>query len=269
MKQLLLFDSAPKDRNCSPVGVERLVGSRSTQARTHLDLFSGIGGFALAARWAGLKTVAFCEIEDFSRRVLSKNFPGIPIHKDIRELEGSKYEGIGIITGGFPCQNISRAGTGAGLSGHRSSLWSEMFRVIGEVRPKWVIIENASSLRGNGLASILQDLWTLGFDAEWHIISAACVGASHQRERTWIIANSDGGGCEAARITESLGKVFAGETYKQLPPAESGRFLGREGWVPEPRMDRITDDVPGRMGEISGYGNAIVPQVAYEILRCI
>lgn len=247
------------------VQIDTLVSVR----RTHLDLFSGIGGFALAAQWAGFETVAFCEIEDFPRKVLNKHWPRVPIHRDIRSLDGKLYTGTDVVTGGFPCQDISRAGTGAGLDGERSGLWSEMFRIIDEVRPQWVIIENASSLRSNGLASILQDLWQVGFDAEWHIIPATAVGASHKRERTWVIANANGGGCEAQRITESLAEVFTGETYKQLPPSESGRALGSEGWIPERGMDRIADDVPGRVGEIAGYGNAIVPQIAYEILRAI
>jgi len=235
----------------------------------HLDLFSGIGGFALAAQWAGMETVAFCEIDEFCHKVLSKNFPNILIHNDIKTLNGADYAGIDIVTGGFPCQDISRAGKGAGLLGSRSGLWHEMHRVIKEIRPRWVVIENSSSLRSNGLAPILQDLWEIGFDAEWHIIPASAIGCCHTRDRTWIIANANSGGREAERVTKSMGEILNSEAYKQLPIAESGRFLGPKGWVPQSRMDRIIDDVPGRVGEISGYGNAIVPQVAYEILRCI
>ena len=107
----------------------------------HLDLFSGIGGFALAAQWAGIETVAFCEIDDFACKVLNKNFPCIPVHRDIRELDGSLYAGIDLITGGYPCQPFSTAGKRKGADDPRH-LWPEMFRVIKQSRPSWIVCEN-------------------------------------------------------------------------------------------------------------------------------
>lgn len=209
-----------------------------------LDLFSGIGGFSLGLeRTGGFRTVAFCEIDPYCRRVLAKHWPGVPIHDDIRTLsyaygagcqeshllqqgrsgvvgtrsEISDAQGkrcrqgrpgrivacgkdgtpardiadgpIDVICGGFPCQDISAAGQGAGITGERSGLWFEMSRVIGEVRPRYALIENVSALLGRGLHRVLSDLAALGYDAEWHCIPASAVGAPHRRDRIWIVAN--------------------------------------------------------------------------------
>ena len=163
-----------------------------------LDLFSGIGGFSLGLeRTGGFETVAFCEIEPFCQRVLAKHWPEGPIYGDVRELTAAKLaaDGIGridVICGGFPCQDISVAGRGAGLEGERSGLWFEYARLIGELRPRYVIVENVAALLGRGLGRVLGELATLGYDAEWHCIPAAAVGAPHRRDRVWIIAHAGG-----------------------------------------------------------------------------
>ena len=159
-----------------------------------LDLFSGIlGGFSLGLeRTGGFKTVAFCEIEEFPRKVLAKHWPDVPCYHDIRELTGDRLRADGIavdvICGGFPCQDISKAGRGAGIDGERSGLWADYARLIGELRPKYVVVENVSALLNRGLDRVLGDLATLGYDAEWHCIPAAAVGAPHIRDRIWIVA---------------------------------------------------------------------------------
>jgi len=158
-----------------------------------LDLFSGIGGFSLGLeRTGGFRTVAFCEIEPFCRRVLAKHWPAIPCYDDVRTLTAARLAADGIavdvICGGFPCQDISVAGKGAGIAGERSGLWSEYARIIGEVRPRYVIVENVAALLGRGLSRVLGDLAALGFDAEWNCIPASAVGAPHRRERIWILA---------------------------------------------------------------------------------
>jgi DNA (cytosine-5)-methyltransferase 1 len=158
-----------------------------------LDLFSGLGGFSLGLeRTGGFKTVAFCEIEEFPRRVLAKHWPEIPIYEDVRTLTVDRLRADGIavdvICGGFPCQDISLAGKGAGLAGERSGLWSEYARLIGELRPRYVIVENVAALLSRGLGAVLGDLAALGFDAEWHCIPASAVGAPHRRDRLWIVA---------------------------------------------------------------------------------
>ena len=179
-----------------------------------LDLFSGIGGFSLGLERAthegeydGFETVAFCEIEKFPRRVLAKHWPGVPCYLDVRELTASQLaaDGIGridVITGGFPCQDISRAGKQAGLSeGTRSGLWSEIVRLAGELRPRFIIMENVANLLsgpsgqpGGWFGRVLGDLAECGYDAEWENIPAAALGAPHRRERIWLMAYSDESG---------------------------------------------------------------------------
>jgi DNA (cytosine-5)-methyltransferase 1 len=157
-----------------------------------LDLFSGIGGFSLGLERAGMRTVAFCEREPYARAVLAKHWPDVPCYPDVCELTADRLarDGISVdvICGGFPCQDISLAGKGAGLAGERSGLWREYARLIGELRPRFVIVENVAALLSRGLAEVLGDMAAIGFDAEWHCIPAAAVGAPHRRDRIWIIA---------------------------------------------------------------------------------
>lgn len=182
-----------------------------------LDLFSGIGGFSLGLERVGMRTVAFCEVDPFCRAVLAKHWPGIPCFPDIRNLTSSLLEHNDIwpdvLCGGFPCQDISVAGKGAGLAGERSGLWGEYARLIGEIRPRYVVVENVSALLGRGLDTVLGDLASLGYDAEWHCIPASYVGAPHRRDRTWIIAYP---GCDQLRV-ESRGIGREGRPGTSLP----------------------------------------------------
>ncbi len=160
---------------------------------TVLDLFSGIGGFSLGLeRTGGFKTIAFCEIDPFCRRVLAKHWPGVPCFEDIERL--SLERGFAdVVCGGFPCQDLSIAGRGEGITGKRSGLWSHLCRIIGEVRPRYAIVENVPRLlsggRGTWMGKVLGDLAAVGYDAEWHCIPASVVGAPHIRDRVWIVAN--------------------------------------------------------------------------------
>lgn len=160
-----------------------------------LDLFSGIGGFSIGLERAGFKTVAFCEIDPYCRAVLKKHWPGVVCFSDVRLLNRDMLDLFGItvdvICGGFPCQDISLAGKGAGLKGARSGLWSEFHRLIKEIRPRYAIIENVSALRSRGLDQILRQLAEIGYDAEWHCIPASAVGAPHRRDRVWIVAYAE------------------------------------------------------------------------------
>ena len=163
-----------------------------------LDLFSGIGGFSLGLeRTGGFETVAFCEIEKFPQKVLAKHWPGVPIYEDVKELTAERLirDGIrpDIITGGFPCQDISVAGNQKGMGeGTRSGLWSECARLVGEIRPRYAIFENVTALlsgeSGKWFERVLWDLSEVGYDAEWHCIPASELGANHHRDRVWIIA---------------------------------------------------------------------------------
>lgn len=164
-----------------------IVGGRAVTLRV-LDLFSGIGGFSLGLERAGMKTVAFCEIDPYCRAVLRKHWPSVPIFEDVRTLRGTDVEAVDVICGGFPCQDISFAGKGAGIQGERSGLWREYARLIGEIRPRFVIVENVAALLGRGLHVILGDLAAIGHDAVWHCIPASAVGAPHRRDRVWIVA---------------------------------------------------------------------------------
>ena len=172
-----------------------------------LDLFSGIGGFSLGLeRTGGFETVAFCEIEPFPRMVLNKHWPDVPIFEDVAKLDAEQLKAknieVDVICGGFPCQDISAAGKGAGLNGKRSGLWYEFHRLIKEIKPQYAIIENVSILRSRGLEEVLRSLAEIGYDAEWHCIPASAVGAPHQRDRIWVIAYPSIGGCQDGAIND-------------------------------------------------------------------
>ena len=162
----------------------------------HVDLFSGIGGFSLGLeRTGGFKTVAFCEIEEYPRKVLQKHWPDVKQYEDIRKLnyERLKADGIDsidIITGGYPCQPFSVAGKQKGVEDKRH-LWPEYFRLIKECRPTWVIGENVSGHIKLGLDSVIEDLESENYSVRPFSISASSVGANHQRERIWIVAYSE------------------------------------------------------------------------------
>lgn len=157
-----------------------------------LDLFSGIGGFSLGLeRTGGFETVSFCEMKPHAQAVLAKNFPGVPCHSDVTTYEFQRGE-ADVITAGFPCQDISFAGVGAGLAGARSGLYREVVRALRVVRPRYAVLENVAALLSRGLGTVLGDLAEVGYDAEWHCIPASAVGAPHRRDRVWIVANARG-----------------------------------------------------------------------------
>jgi DNA (cytosine-5)-methyltransferase 1 len=154
-----------------------------------LDLFSGIGGFSLGLHKTGkYETKAFCEWDKTCQSVLRKNFPGVVIYDDIKDLSLNEDSGYDVLVGGFPCQDLSLAGRGAGLEGDRSSHWFHYLRLIEESKPKGCIIENVSALRSRGLDTVLRGLDAVGYDAEWHCITAKHLGASHERDRLFVLA---------------------------------------------------------------------------------
>ncbi len=157
-----------------------------------LDVFSGIGGFSIGLEAASMQTVAFCEINPFCRKILTRHWPSIPVFPDITTINKEDLKmlpRIDVIAGGFPCQDISVAGKQKGIAAKRSGLWKEFARLINEIRPKYAIIENVANLRSKGLIAVLQDLWEIGYNAEWHCIPASAFGAPHRRDRIWIIAH--------------------------------------------------------------------------------
>ncbi len=258
-----------------------------------LDLFSGIGGFSLGLERAGMRTIAFCEIDPYARSVLARHWPAVQCYHDVRTITGAGLRADGIIPdvicGGFPCQDISSAGQRVGITGPRSGLWSHYARLIGEVRPEFVIVENVSDLRYRGLDDVLGDLASIGYDAEWHCIPAAAVDAPHFRDRVWIIAYPNGrrlrfGGAngEDGRSVPSQGSV--GLVHRSnggegvLAHADSQSLVGpaiaraqRDPWPPEPAVDRLDDGLPGDVARerLRALGNAVVPQIPEIIGRAI
>jgi DNA (cytosine-5)-methyltransferase 1 len=206
----------------------------------HLDLFSGIGGFALAARWMNWQTIAFCEIDEYCQRVLAKNFPNIPIHSDIEKLDATVYRGrVSILTGGFPCQPHSAAGKGLGTKDERY-LWPKMYKVIKDVSPNWIVAENVSGLRTTAADEILSDLEEEGYSCWPLVVGALHTGAPHERRRVWIIANSNREGLEEWKgQREDNGSQFS------TPERSSYRPYWRSGRdAPEPRIRRVDDGLP-------------------------
>ena len=191
-----------------------------------LDLFSGIGGFSLGLERAGMKTVAFCEVDKKCQAVLKKNWPGVPIFDDVSNLKGEDIEEtVDVICGGFPCQDISLAGKGAGLEGKRSGLWSEFKRLIEEIKPRYAIIENVSALRSRGLDQVLREISEIGYDAEWHCITASSIGAPHRRDRIWIVAYPRDN-TRRDSITGSLGRDGEGELEERVRTSETTETSG-------------------------------------------
>jgi len=275
-----------------------------------LDLFSGIGGFSLGLERAGMKTIAFCEVDTHAQKVLKKHWPKVPLFDDVKELSFLDFARgeIDLICGGFPCQDISIAGQKRGLEGKRSGLWFEYRRLIDEIRPKYVIIENVANLRNIGLTRVLKDLRAIGYDAEWHIISACSVGAPHRRERIWIIAYPNGEGLQGHRrpdqTSETLQEVPACPSHLRPPkkgfiaypdhvrlglpstPAQekqewrakaASRFGSLFGQIlsVEPAICRGNDGLSARLDErrrkqrIKQLGNAVVPQIPQLIGEAI
>lgn len=237
-----------------------------------LDVFSGIGGFSLGLERAGMRTVAFCEVEPYPRAVLAERWPGVPIYGDIRELTAARLAADGVavdlICGGFPCQDISVAGKRAGIDGERSGLWSEYARLVDEIRPLYVIVENVAALLNRGIERVLGDLAALGYDAEWHCIPASAVGAPHRRDRVWIVAYPNGdrrnAGSENEEGTE--GATFdatraSGERRKDSPRAEALAHADEprlQGWLrrilQERGAERLARESGSPVGDAASQG---------------
>lgn len=231
-----------------------------------LDLFSGIGGFSLGLeRTGGFETVAFCEIEPYPRAVLKKHWPKVPIYEDVCELSAAKLDADGIavdvIAGGFPCQDISVDGDGEGLSGERSGLWYEYARLVGEIRPRFVIVENVSELLARGLGEVLSSLAAIGYDAEWNCIRASRVGLPHHRDRLWLVAYPYGQRLQGRLQDRTIVRT------ETLPLAEI------RDEVPARFVTHGHDGLPRRVvrsaGASKAIGNAVAPEIPFRIGRAI
>lgn len=249
-----------------------------------LDLFSGIGGFSLGLERAGFTTVAFCEIEPFCQKVLKKRWPHVPIYDDVRSLcaERLRADGIGdidVICGGFPCTDVSIAQgrNRKGLDGEQSGLWREYARLIGELRPRFVIVENTPGLLSLGMGDVLGDLAGIGYDAEWFCVPAASIGAPHIRDRLWMVcypyrdgepvgavddamARLPGVGADTTSIGLSIWKGLLA-CWEEADAAASSP----ERWAAQPGIPVVVDGFPGRAHAVRAIGNSVVPQIV-EIL---
>lgn len=244
-----------------------------------LDIFSGIGGFSLGLEAAGMQTVAFCEIDPFCQKILKNHWQSVPVFSDITVLHKEDFKSlpqIDIIAGGFPCQDISIAGKKKGITAKRSGLWKEYKRLINEVRPKYAIIENVANLRSTGLVNVLQDLWEIGYNAEWHCIPASAFGAPHRRDRIWIIAYADSKRLQGYRGFEEISPICSQEQVSVYYCSRGIKQWGEEPLgVPRLKDERLNPDwVEWLMGypinwteggsrkqRLMALGNSVVPLI--------
>ena len=261
-----------------------------------LALFAGAGGGILGGKLLGWRTVCAVEWEPYPASVLCARqndeiLAPFPVWDDVCTFDGKPWRGIvDVVSGGFPCQDISAAGHGAGISGSRSGLWSEMARIIGEVRPRYAFVENSPMLTSRGLGTVLGDLAALGFDARWGVVSAADVGAPHLRERIWIVAhaNQQHRRGESQQPNNNCGETvwheFSGcggdvadtnctGCQEQRGGVENGTqhetAERRSGWPPEPNVGRVANGVAARVDRLKAIGNGQVPRVAATAFRLL
>lgn len=231
-----------------------------------LSLFAGIGGFDLGLeRTGGFETVAFCEIEPKARALMAGRFPKANAYDDVRTLTGGRLSADGVtvdcIVGGFPCQDISTVGSRAGLGGSRSGLWFDYARLVGELLPRFVIVENSPELLACGFGDVLGSLASLGYDAEWDCIPASALGAPHDRDRVWLVAYP----AQQSRIYQPhLGNALRRWLSDDVNP------WATDAWdAPQAAICRVDDGIPGRVVRSAQLGNAVVPFIPELIGRAI
>lgn len=232
-------------------------------APTHLDLFSGIGGFSLAFESAGFKTIGFSEIDKFANAVLKKHWPDVPNYGDVRTVPTIACD---VITGGFPCQPFSFAGKRRGAADDRF-LWPSMLDVIRRCQPIAVLGENVPGIIGMELDRVLDDLETCGFWTQAFVVPACAVGGNHRRDRVWVVAYSK---CKGLQRCRQCGGV-CGESRKTHSISSDGMFIGRRDWTKHIRHLSDGDGIPNSLARLAvkSYGNAIVPQVAQVFAKAI
>ena len=257
-----------------------------------LALFAGVGGGILGGHLLGWRTVCAVEREPYAASVLAQRqndglLPAFPIWDDVCTFDGRPWGGVvDVVSGGFPCQDISAAGKGAGIDGERSGLLGQMARIIGEVRPRFVFVENSPLLVGRGLVRVLADLAEMGFDARWGVVGASDVGAPHHRERCWIVANATGeqhAGAPHAERRKDGPKLLANADGERQQELHASALAGeaqqhpwgvvegwREGWwTTEPAVGRVADGVAARVDRLKAIGNGQVPPCAARAWRLL
>jgi len=273
-----------------------------------LALFAGAGGSILGGHLLGWRTVCAVEWEAYPASVLCARqndglLPPFPIWDDVQTFDGKPWRGIiDVISGGFPCQDISAAGKGAGIDGERSGMWGEMARIIHEVRPRFVFVENSPMLTSRGLGRVLGDLASMGFDARWGVLGAADIGANHQRDRIWIVgkmANAEGNGSgrelrgvHYANATQWEPKKHGKNQTQQfdngsenapnsdLPQQQRGSLsigiqqensyaCNSRWWEAEPNVGRVVDGLASGVDRLKAIGNGQVPLCAATAWRIL
>ncbi|NKB18116.1 MAG: DNA cytosine methyltransferase [Pseudanabaena sp. CRU_2_10] len=237
----------------------------------HLDLFAGIGGFSLAAQSLGIETAQFVEINSYCCHVLRKNFPTIPIHRDIRTFHAAPNQ-FDLITGGSPCQDLSLAGKRSGIAGSRSGLWFQMLRVIDEAKPRFVIWENVKgAFYTGGLTEVSHGLCQLGYRFDVEILSAAAVGAPHLRERVFVAAYASSLCRQASPWADQIRSQIAAVTN---PNGIAGIRSGAGNQIilapwrsVKPPICGVAHGLPRRLDRLAAIGNAVVPAVAAIALQ--
>lgn len=234
-----------------------------------LHLFAGAGGGILGGMLLGHTPVCAVEIEPYCRKVLLQRqrdgiLPKFPIWDDVCTFDGKPWRGIvDVVCGGFPCQDISAAGKGAGIEGERSGLWKEMARIVGEIRPRYVFIENSPLLRTRGLSVVLKDLAEMGYDARWGVLGAGDVGASHERSRLWVLANSTKG-----RLQGGESRKFISTEEKAVRDMDWRQFRVQNN-IPKPYGVRSLNGVANGVDRLKAIGNGQVPAVAATAFRIL
>jgi DNA (cytosine-5)-methyltransferase 1 len=268
--------------------------SKTRRIMNELALFAGAGGGILGGHLLGWRTVCAVEWEPYPASVLvarqnDKVLPPFPIWDDIRTFDGKPWRGIAqVVSGGFPCQDISAGGKAKGIEGERSGMWREMVRVIYEVLPEFVFVENSPMLTSRGLGRVLGDLATMGFDAKWGVLGASDIGANHQRERIWIVAknvsNSNGSLCRGRGTIrqggeDSIGRVYSEKTQQtqydiwckafRRNPIRREKEKQTDWWKVESNLDRVVDGMASRVDRLKAIGNGQVPLCAATAWRIL
>ncbi|WP_236190862.1 DNA cytosine methyltransferase [Pseudomonas pharyngis] len=244
-----------------------------------LAFFAGAGGGILGGNLLGWRTVCAVERDAYAAQILAQRqtdglLPPFPIWSDVCSFDGRPWRDlVDVVSGGFPCQDISVAGNGLGIAGSRSGLWRQMARIIDEVRPRYVELENSPLLVGRGLAVVLGDPAEMGYDARWGVIGAADLGAPHQRDRIWLIAENT-----RQTLANTGGKHGKGILPCRTDSPIRSRSLERSpgsrrdgtGWCSsEPGMGRVADGVAHRVDRLKAIGNGQVPLVAASVFESL
>lgn len=263
--------------NLNPVRVQRRVANLTNARHPSFgSVFTGIGGLDIGFEAAGFRLAWQIEREPFCRRVLANHWPDTPRYGDVRDVDPQELAPVDLLCGGFPCQDVSKLRAGDGISGPRSGLWWEMFRLIRGLRPTWVVAENVPALRVRGADGVSAALESEGYAVWPCVVGAWAAAAPHRRDRVFILAYANGARLESRREKRSTDddRVHDADRVGHLAPTETvraGWAAARDAgwWATEPPVGRVVNGLPGRVDRSRAIGNAVVPQVACVVAEAI